>query len=364
MKASGGTVFAFGTNLRIYDTYQNFFNTSAAPFMFLYNRTLTASLVWPYTTMPTMATTGTATWLVTDQGHTTDLFHENGTVSMSFFAGITYTPFGSPYPISFAKYNSNTYYTFPLGTADSSINFIAQSGTLMTLYGSFFSINGTSFPDGLATYNTATGYLYNQGQYPLGGLFTDIVTNKSINTVYVAGAPQMYPLTAPPTLSADRFLFRVGDQFVVKNFVLPGTVDAFIASGSGSRVLVLGSNLMGSIDTGPVITAYTKGGARTNPIFTIQNGSILSRITNTASGDQIIFTNGYTMGRSEIITLDFANRSYTSSTRGNLLSYIAPGSKLNGWALVPGTNVITIQTTSGSLQTSLTYNDRYWSIDT
>lgn len=140
---------------------------------------------------------------------------------------------------------------------------------------------------------------------------------------------------------------------------------------ANSNVIAMGTRLNGEliIGTDATGTAYTSGtttltnlgSAPSKPIIVITHPTTataiapLYSIRNLTTGKVISFNLNLLIG--ETLTIDLTTNSVTSNLRGNLISTVLPGSNLDSFVLVPGTNVINIFSSlaSGSLPSAYMY---------
>lgn len=131
-------------------------------------------------------------------------------------------------------------------------------------------------------------------------------------------------------------------------------------------------NLIDSMTFPRVFTLRTTGGVAVNnglvdvePVIVITAGdpgegteSGLT-ITNTTTGAQIVLN--YAPSAGEVITIDIAGRSITSSTGGNILNHKSKDTLLGGFVLVPGQNAIAFENanTGQPITASLIYSSLY-----
>jgi hypothetical protein len=184
-----------------------------------------------------------------------------------------------------------------------------------------------------------------------------IVHNPVSNKTYVLGAsssPGYYYRGAWYNLDVD----------IPSNISSPSALFVALRS-TGEEVFFRTANQGTLLLTAPLAgTAIVDGGARAAPAITIRNGGAITQVNNVTTGDRLYLDN-FTMTASEVVTLDFAKRSYTSSQRGDLLGYIRPGSRVSGWSLVPGTNIVNISASNGTAAViDIAWRNTYWSIDT
>ena len=150
--------------------------------------------------------------------------------------------------------------------------------------------------------------------------------------------------------------------------------DAFFTTGNIQTIAVapdttlyIAGNMSGSATCAAVTTVINAGGAIAYPVITMRNtGTLSSRITqlvNYATGDAVYFNLSIQGG--ETIALDLRNSQKTlvSDVRGNMLGAVLPGSNLTTWRLTPGTNYVSFFAYSGSVEATLAYRARAWSVD-
>jgi hypothetical protein len=151
----------------------------------------------------------------------------------------------------------------------------------------------------------------------------------------------VYPETYNHSLVSNVTVVKKSDENIILQAYTPDPFDAALPL-SGSAIVT--------------------GGARVSPVITIRNGGVVTQVNNVTTGDRM-FLDNLTMTDTETLTFDFANRVYTSDQRGNLASYIRPGSNVASWTLMPGTNIVNIAA-DGSAVIDIAWRNRYWSLDT
>lgn len=145
----------------------------------------------------------------------------------------------------------------------------------------------------------------------------------------------------------------------------PGTLWA-MALGP-DRSLYIGGIFSGTAQAAAVGTIVNTGRAQVYPSVRWRNlGAGTARIyqlLNTLTGDSLYFNYVMQPGESAALTLQPGQRAFQSSAQGNIIGLILPGSNLATWALLPGINYVSHFCDSGSVETSLIWQPRGWSID-
>lgn len=367
LKATGGRVFAYGNDLYALNSIPMpppqvapwaLFEAGAINGFF----NIAALLGSPVTLTFATATTGHTESMLTDVIFDTASSYAYITATHSAIGGNVKinSPLSMGGTFLFSALRTTLSQSYSLGTANGAISTIVAIDDALVVGGAFTAIQGTSFPRvaelrgsawssaGSITTTDVRSLAYDRASARLYAIMD--ATNAAVEA---AGVPV-----------TDGLAYRDGGRWFNAGIDLPGTISParFVFDSEGDNATLAG-RFSGSATLGGYLTVFARGNARTGPTITIAGGSALTGVTNLTSGDQLTFQ-GYFMGRNETITLDFAGRSYTSTTQGTLLSRIAPGSRLSGWSLVPGTNIIHVVSSNATAQVSVTWRDRYWSIDT
>ena len=116
--------------------------------------------------------------------------------------------------------------------------------------------------------------------------------------------------------------------------------------------LYFGGLWTGTSATSATSAAQNNTGTKAYPLIALYGSGTIWQIKNYTNGDAIYFKN-LTLLKGELLTLitDPYRFSITSSFRGNVQSYIAPGS--TGFALEPGSNNISAFLTGGDASSSI-----------
>ena len=219
---------------------------------------------------------------------------------------------------------------------------------------------------GVALINCA---LYSGTMIPLlegFGSGSNYVKSFTDNVVYFSGVFNVFYVGGKTIVLPDRIALWNGSTFVPLDIYF-GNVN--ITSIEGDRTnLYISFNFSGT-GYSSNITTKNISNQKTYPYFRLTGPGTLWQIKNYTTGKSIWF-NGLTLLDKEIIHINLENAgreiyNIWSVTRGNLSSYILPGSDLNNY-LAPGDNNIACLlygSTSGNTTAFMSYRDRFLSID-
>lgn len=118
--------------------------------------------------------------------------------------------------------------------------------------------------------------------------------------------------------------------------------------------------------TGALTTLVNPGTANANPLFSVTGPGTLVMIKNYTTGDTLWFSNLVMLaGETLTLTLGPGPTTFTSTFRGNMLGYIAPGSNVQTFRIAPGSNSISafIDNSTGATALAVNWDIRYHSID-
>ncbi len=144
-------------------------------------------------------------------------------------------------------------------------------------------------------------------------------------------------------------------------------------AGDASNNLYIGYNSASNPSTGSGLTkSIVNAGDRNAYPYSITvtrtggTSATLTAITNTYTGDSLLFN--YAMGNGETITINLTPgaRSITSSSGANLVSQLLAGSKFTTWSVSPGTHTYNVDVTgvgSPTMAAVLKYYPTYWAAD-
>ncbi len=158
-----------------------------------------------------------------------------------------------------------------------------------------------------------------------------------------------------------------GGAWVPFDIDLPGQtlINVFYTSPTGE--LYVGGTFNGTAQAASVGTIVNSGMAAVYPTLRMRNiGTTTTRvfqIGNATTGDNIYFYIALLSGEEATLDLSPGQRSFTSSFRGNVFNQIIPGSNLATWRLLPGTNYVSFFAAADTLDISLYWTPRAWSID-
>jgi hypothetical protein len=237
--------------------------------------------------------------------------------------------------------------------------------------------------------SVTTGYTYSLARSNTGDIFAGGATGVSVyngyrwNTIGTFGVPiaslcyageRLY--ISPSTISSTGFVtgyappqYYYRGEWYPLDITIPsgspaGTYQTVVKQKSDGRILIFNMKYpYNAYTTLPLAgSAIVTGGAKVSPVITIRKGGSVKQVVNITTNDRL-FLDNLMMTDTETITLDFAKRTYTSDQRGNLASYIRPGSNVANWSLMPGTNIVNISA-DGSASIDIRWRDKYWSLDT
>ncbi len=262
------------------------------------------------------------------------------------------------------------------GTAWSAFGSGANAGTIYTVFydsqtgrlyinGTFSTFNGVASA-GTGFWNgTAWENIISNGPVSLsaGALHKD----KNGAMYFLAGSTTLYTSSGTITLPDKFFVYKGGAVFPAE-FDLPGAAimrDIFFEPDNSMWVSFDTSGTAVVSATNAVGTANNASNSLAAPRFVIKGPGSLWRIANETTGQVITFAN-LTLLAGETLTLDLTvgNTSFISDFRGNMMSYIFPGSNMD-LALKPGNNDVNVYITGSTAATdiSMFWREYYWSLD-
>lgn len=153
------------------------------------------------------------------------------------------------------------------------------------------------------------------------------------------------------SLPSQHIVIWQSNAFIPLGVQLPATTVniytvAYTPRGGGAGALTLGFDTAGTVSASQ--TTINNGGTTdTFPVFTIKGptsgtGAVYYLINWTTG--QFIWFNNLSLISGETATLDLrqGKKTFTSDFRGNLMSYVVPGSDIQNWRLLPGNNVVSL----------------------
>ena len=226
--------------------------------------------------------------------------------------------------------------------------FVASS---LWVGGSFTAVSGVT-TSGIAFYNgvmwssvnlaatttNAIGYDYERGISYAGGTFTSYAVNFMGATL---GA------TPPAAVTAMYVDSTSGTLYASWNSATNMSVSSDVSKSISNP---------GDCSSFPVITIKRTGGT----------SAILTALTNTFTGEALLFNYSMTDGETITFVLTRGAKSISSSSGANLVSLLAPGSPFSTWAVSPGTHTYTVSIagiSSPTITVVLTYYANYFSSD-
>lgn len=149
--------------------------------------------------------------------------------------------------------------------------------------------------------------------------------------------------------------------------------DIHAASGSvhalafRNNTLYIGGNFNGTAYAASVGTIVNTGRSAVYPNLRLRNLSSgtakIYQLMNTLTGDGIYFNYRMQANEQVVLTLQPGARSFQSTSFGNILNAILPGSNLATLNLLPGTNYVSFLSDNDSLIADFFWQPRGWSID-
>ncbi len=148
---------------------------------------------------------------------------------------------------------------------------------------------------------------------------------------------------------------------------LPGTPTLTAVLEREDGTLYLGYETTGTAVAAGITTATNDGTAGAYPTLTIRGPSSgtsrIYQLINTTTGAAIYFNLTIAAGEVATLTLNPTNITFQSSTQGNILNTVLPGSDLAQFILQPGDNTISFYAAAASVTASLEWDISYLSMD-
>jgi hypothetical protein len=164
----------------------------------------------------------------------------------------------------------------------------------------------------------------------------------------------------------DHFAIWTGSMWIPLDVNLPGTaiIEAMEESPNGN--LTIGYDTSGTAISS-IVTVPNNASTKSYPKIRMWGPGTVWYIKNFTTGKAIYFTN-LTLQDGEYALLDLTpgNISFVSSWRGNIMSYIAPGSNLAQFSLLPGANNIACYiygSTGAATLVFMKWRNSFWSVD-
>lgn len=228
---------------------------------------------------------------------------------------------------------------------------IATAGDFITLGGGTTNYlgewNGVQFQaDGLGL----NGYVRN-------------VFVRNDNSLVLSGSFQLAGSINIP----DNLAIWNGASYIPLDIDLPAGADIFSVTQSNDNTLYIGGVFSGTGYAASVGTIVNSGRAIAYPNLRLRNLSAGTarafQLLNTTTNTGVYFNYTLLGGEQAHLVLQPGARSFQSNVRGNVINTILPGSNLATLNLLPGTNYISFFADNDSLEVSLYWTTRSWSID-
>lgn len=273
------------------------------------------------------------------------------------YLGGTFTTVGG------VAYSNIAYYTFAT-TAVTAMG----TGTNNTVNSITIGPGAVVYAGGLFT--TAGSVTVNRVAQWVGGSWQPLSTGTDGEVSRVATAPNgdiwlagIFTTAGGVTLLGGVAIWRNG-AFTFPDFLFPGTADARGLAFRPDGTVVIGFNSSGTGTGGTSVVLNNPGTARTYPIIVItgpsSGSSRLYSITNKTTNRALYFSVSVNAGETITLNLDPTQLSFISSSRGNLLSTLLPGSNETDFFLQPGNNTLSFfaasSTVGAALRSKALYN--------
>lgn len=281
-------------------------------------------------------------------------FDQNG----DLYAGgnMTNVAGGTTDYIAFYDVSANTWSAVGVGLNNPVTRITIGSDTKVYIAGVFTNAGGVANADYLTVWD---GIKYDSLGTGVNG--TVAAANYFENKLYISGGFT----TAGQITATEKFAIYYGSgMFAPVDIDFPGTPDMYRIFFDNQKSMYTTFSTTGDAETAGDDTV-TNSGTSTRPKFTITGSGLLRQIVNTTNNKGVYFNN-LTLLAGEVVTLDFENQTFTSTFRGNILSYILEGISTLDFTLEPGTNRITTfidGTTDANTNATMEYKVRYWSLD-
>lgn len=271
----------------------------------------------------------------------------SGTISPGFtkWAGGTYSPIGSGVSV---VAGANGAYDIQINT--DGLMYLAGDFGPTSSAGSYLAVS-----NGVSVSSVANGV--NNAAYAVG--------RDDRGFVYVGG---WFDASGGQALNSG-VAFYNGASIIPLDINLSVGVNKEVqAFGFGAdRTLYVGGRFFGQGTAAAVTTIVNNAAAAAYPVLVLRNNAgtaaRIYQLVNTSTGDGVYFN--LTILPGETLTMDLRNnkKTLTSTTRGNLLGAVTPGSNLTSWQLAPGTNYVSFFAGTSGVEASFYYRPRAWSQD-
>lgn len=284
-----------------------------------------------------------------------------GLDNTSLYVGGNFGSAGGTAAVRVAKITSNAWGTLGSGANGGGTQLFDLATKLdgrIAIAGNFITMGGGTV-NGLAEWNGVQSQPDGLG---LNGIVRSLFVRND-NSMIVAGSFQSAGSINVP----DNIAIWNGAAYLPLDLDLPPGAEVYTATQAPDNTLYIGGAFSGTGYAASVGTIQNSGRAIVYPNLRLRNLS-----TGTARAFQMLNTTtgvgiwlNYTMlpGEQADLTLQPGDRAFQSSMRGNIISAILPGSNLATFNLLPGQNYISFFADNDSLEASLYWTPRSWSVD-
>jgi hypothetical protein len=272
------------------------------------------------------------------------------------YVGGSFTTLGGTPAANVAKYTFSGATVAALG---SGMNNTVDSLTL--------ALDGSLYAGGLFT--TAGGVTANRVARFIGSAWQPLGSGMDAEVSRVAIAPDgslwatgLFTTAGGVTLLGGAAIWR-GNAWTFPDFQIPGTADARAIAFKADGTAVLGFNSSGTGTAGLATTVTNPGTARSYPVITFTgpttNAARLYNIQNRTTNRAIYFSLSLLPGETATLTTTPDNLSFVSSSRGNIIGSILPGSNEADFFLQPGANTLAFFVADASVTATLHFRPQY-----
>jgi hypothetical protein len=273
------------------------------------------------------------------------------------YAGGLFHNIGGVAALHVAKWNGTTWSALGTGAADYVYALAVGWDGCLYMGGNFATAGGVANTSRIAKWNGTTWSALGTG---LDNTVRDIAIDPNTGFIYACGDF----LTAGGLTLPERMAMWTGTCFIPLDVNLPGTPSVYALDFDRLGNLYIGFNQSGTA-TSATVTVSNVGSGSTYPTVIFTGPGSFYQLKNYTTGKAIYFNLSLFAGEQATLVLDPQRVSFTSTFRGNLMSYIWVGSNLN-FELLPGANNISTYMfggTSAATAVQMLWRDQYWSID-
>lgn len=275
--------------------------------------------------------------------------------SFMYVGGIFTTLAGTP-AANVAKYTFSGATVAALGSG--------MNNTVDTLA---IALDGSLYAGGLFT--TAGGVTANRVARFIGSAWQPLGSGMDAEVSRLAIAPDgslwatgLFTTAGGVVLLGGAAIWR-GGAWTFPDFQIPGSADARAIAFQADGTTYLGFNSSGTGTAGTATTITNPGSARAYPIITFTgpttNAARLYSILNRTTNRAIYFSLSLLPGETVTLTTTPDNLSFVSSSRGNIIGSILPGSNEADFALQPGANVLAFFVADASVTATVRFRPQY-----